>query len=518
MRVKLAFLLRVLFSCHSVFLGFVFAALQLFPYQQVRAQSTPIAIDPEFFRCSGPLELDVWKIWDEQAMGWANSQLIESRLKARGDSYALYDVEILFHNLLAMAQRCQRVDRQLQLAAIANSAYATLEVAPGGEKGRAWVCRGGNVCNTSNKLINTEVMLTSVQFLAFSASLANGINRQTLVEIPRNFVDETIAIASEHLIRWGNLQERMALRKRIQARPEDIKDGSSALFLTDKELWQISIYADLAGLLQAKNSSEAKPRFTADEFVVLKETLTLLLRLVNSRITTSHVSLNGSLKENLADLDAGFWRLYSTNKFASYSGSEKPMTCVPDADNPGKFKIINNLDASAIGVVKNIGWDISHARRLVHFFDALDRNRTAITNIFGIPASDMPSSEVFEAFARQLHVKVWNQDLQRPLFSNYFSGANGWYRVAYDNGTGQCVEGTPPYGLSDSFPTGGYIAWAAYIPGLQTLGEKLFQLTKSQALADTEFLTKYYPNLARKPRNTAAILAELMFWPSLIKE
>ena len=50
-----------------------------------------------------------------------------------------------------------------------------------------------------------------------------------------------------------------------------------------------------------------------------------------------------------------------------------------------------------------------------------------------------------------------NGDATQPLFSNYWSGVNGWYRVAYDNGADQCREGYPPYGLTDSFPTGGYL-------------------------------------------------------------
>jgi hypothetical protein len=361
-------------------------------------------------------------------------------------------------------------------------------------------------------------MLTSVQFLAFATSVAQGMNSQVHTDFSRNFVDQTIAVVSEHLLRWGSVKERVTIHKRIQARPEDVKDGSSALFLTDKELWQVSIYADLAGLLQKKGLGDGKFNFSSDELNLLKESFSLLLRLINSRITINQAKVDDTTIVDSADLDVGYWRLYSTNKFASYSGAQKPVTCIPDKDISGKFKIVSNLDGGLVSVVDNIGWDISHARRLVHFFDAVDRNRTAITRVFDIPEAEVPSRKVFEAFARQLLQKVWNQDSQRPLFSNYFSGANGWYRVAYDNGTGQCVEGSPPYGLSDSFPTGGYVTWAAYLPDLQILGENLYKLSKSSLKADHDFLSKYYPSLVERPRKTTGLLAELMFWPSLIQK
>ncbi len=106
---------------------------------------------------------------------------------------------------------------------------------------------------------------------------------------------------------------------------------------------------------------------------------------------------------------------------------------------------------------QDTGWDISHARRLVHALDALERNRDAMKAIFSLNDGQLPAIGLPSAFAGTLVAVVWNGDTANPLFSNHWSGANGWYRVAYDNGTGQCREGSPPYGLADSFPTGGYI-------------------------------------------------------------
>jgi hypothetical protein len=127
----------------------------------------------------------------------------------------------------------------------------------------------------------------------------------------------------------------------------------------------------------------------------------------------------------------------------------------------------------------DVGWDISHARRLAHVLDALVRNQTAIAETWGGLGVDVSWTRITRAFAKNLVAKVWNGDSQFPLFANYWNGANGWYRVAYDNGTGQCREGTPPFGLTASFPEGGYAAWSRYQPTIGRLGFQLYALFKS---------------------------------------
>lgn len=108
-------------------------------------------------------------------------------------------------------------------------------------------------------------------------------------------------------------------------------------------------------------------------------------------------------------------------------------------------------------------------------FDAIERNRQAMREVFGIEETVLPETATRPAFAQQLVVKVWNGDMERPLFTNYWSGAKGWYRVAYDNGTSQCREGTPPFGLTNSFPTGGYASWAPHAPEIRILGRRLYE-------------------------------------------
>ncbi|MFZ1831128.1 MAG: hypothetical protein WAW42_20690 [Candidatus Competibacteraceae bacterium] len=137
--------------------------------------------------------------------------------------------------------------------------------------------------------------------------------------------------------------------------------------------------------------------------------------------------------------------------------------------------------------------------------------------VFGIDETVLPETATRPAFAQQLIVKVWNGDIERPLFTNYWSGANGWYRVAYDNGTPRCMEGTPPFGLSHSFPTGGYASWAPHAPEIRILGRRLYGLSRASDEASRNFMDQYYPRLGGKASSGRRMLNELMFWPSLVE-
>ncbi|GJG94627.1 hypothetical protein [Cupriavidus pauculus] len=491
------------------------------PSAQAQVQSgglMPAALD-----CGGPVEDLVWRRWDGDprrngeggARVFVEQQLIADRLLKQGDTYALYHFEIYFHNLLAMAQRCQRTDRQAELAHLVASTYAKLEPAPGDQPGRAWICRGGPECTHTPRLRDKELMLNSTQFMAFASSLANGISRENRKGARNDFVEQTATIAREHLERWNTPAAQDTLRKQIAARPEDVKNTSSALFLTDKELWQISIYADLAGMLVARPPLAQSAELNAARLAAMKTHLELLLQLVAARTTVQEIPAPNDKSGKtikVADLDAGFWRLYDTNRYAAYTGRDKPVVCKRDPVTQ-QVTAQTVIPADRFAPVANISWDISHARRLVHFFDAIERNRAAMVQVYGLDPAMLPSQDTMAAFVRQFSLHVWNRDRVRPLFTNYYSGTNGWYRVNYDNGTGSCAEGYPPYGISDSFPTGGYAVW----PSMHEQGVRLFDITQSLRLEDQAFVAAYYPNFARSRSASSRMTDEMMFWPTLVR-
>jgi hypothetical protein len=138
--------------------------------------------------------------------------------------------------------------------------------------------------------------------------------------------------------------------------------------------------------------------------------------------------------------------------------------------------------------------------------------------VWHLPADALPSQAVMKAFAQQLHQHVWNQDTQHPLFANYYSGANGWYRVAYDNGTGRCSEGYSPHALTDSFTAGGYVTWGQWVPQLGDLGWQLLGLSESSQPEDRAFMSRYYRGLTPDAAPQVLRGQRLMFWPTLVHQ
>ena len=420
----------------------------------LKTKAPAIAAD----RCGGALEAEIWALWDAQGRTNLRQQLIGTRLLAQGDTYALYDIQIYFHNLEAMAERCQRVDRLTQLADDLMPVFDALQ--PLSEQSPAdtgWVCKGGAVCNARNGLINKEVMLVSVQGLGLMSALAGALARLPDPQARTHpFIRQTVKTAVAHLLRWGDSTARLNWQRLMSARSQDVKDGSSALFFTDKALWQIAIYANLAGiatrqpeLLQDMGLEGAAQRDLA-------QNADLLLRLFKARVTLSTRESLRLGRVTVADVDRGFWRLYPDYRYAGYAGAEQPAACRDGAHGTPQLL----MNAKSIAPISDLGWDFSHARRLVQVMDALDLNGQALRTWYGLSPSVLPPADLAKAFAAQLLVASWNGDVQAPLFTNYWGGANGWYRVAYDDGTGRCVGGVPPFGLCVSFATGGYAAWA----------------------------------------------------------
>lgn len=113
---------------------------------------------------------------------------------------------------------------------------------------------------------------------------------------------------------------------------------------------------------------------------------------------------------------------------------------------------------------------------------------------------------------------VWNGDTIQPLFTNYWNGANGWYRVAYSNGMNRCIEGYPPSGLSDAFPTGGYPTWGRFYPVIIRIGLSVLDVTSAPTwtTAQEVYVHRYYQLLTAQAPPNARMTNRLMFWPSLV--
>lgn len=473
-----------------------------------------------YYRCGGELEEAIWRLWENQGREVLRLQLIEERLVKQGDTYALYDIQIYFHNLVDLANRCQRPERMHQMADSLMPLLSKLERLPNNQSQRGWVCKGGLVCNHRNRLINSEVMLVSVQGLGLLSSLAQ-IMSSSNVQSVRNhvFVAEVAKVSAEHILRWWtDANARANWLPSLSALPVDVKADSSALFFTDKSLWMITIYANLAGLyLQQPALSKL---LSSEQLQEISNAMRSALALFKTRTTFRTVFSHNEKWSNeqteiTASIDEGFWRLYPENRYAGYTGTLPPAACHKLSDGVSKPQL--NVDPKDVPIVANLGWDFSHARRLVQALSALEINRNAIKLVYKLNTQDLLELYTEKAFAKQLVTQVWNGDLEAPLFSNYWSGANGWYRVAYDNGTGLCYAGYPPYSLSDAFAYGGYATWAKHYPVIGEIAQSIYMLSISQNQNDRQYIKKNMPGLALTNALHNRAHTQLMFWPTLVQ-
>lgn len=128
--------------------------------------------------------------------------------------------------------------------------------------------------------------------------------------------------------------------------------------------------------------------------------------------------------------------------------------------------------------VPGVGWDISHARRFVDVFDTLHRHRD-------VTGQSFPDEQVMRAFANQFAYVIFNGDLEKPLFTNFFDGSNGWYRVNY---AGREKFGYAPYDLSYVGLVGGYGFWARYNPDIERVNEALLRMVLADVKSAPELV------------------------------
>lgn len=459
------------------------------------------------FQCGGAVEADTWRLWTSQSRDLIGKALIEGGLKAHGDTYVLYDLQGYLQNLVAMGARCGRTAELRGIARFLAPLFDELVDLPGGA-GKAWVCRGGRVCNAANGLQGAEVVLTSSQYLALVMRVASALLPLADGDAEvRGFIDQATRTTVSHLDRWANGKPGLRINERLAARPSSVRDGGSQLFYNDTDLWMLALHAEVAGVVQARDGLNGLLDSPRDAALRRRDAVVGLLRLLEARSTTRPVDSRWTGKAIAADLDRGFWRLYVDNRFAGFEGARSPAACAAGPDNlPVREQ-----------PVETVGWDLSHARRLVHAFDAIDRQRDAVARQYQLAAAALPPPTRAREFAAQLVTAVWNGDTELPLFRNYWDGSNGWYRAGYTGGGRSCFEGYPPFGLTDAFPTGGFAVWSVHYPVLGRLSERLYHLVADQAPVSAAFIAQHYPGLSPSAPSSTRILNRLMFWPSLVR-
>ena len=134
-------------------------------------------------------------------------------------------------------------------------------------------------------------------------------------------------------------------------------------------------------------------------------------------------------------------------------------------------------------------WDLSHARRFVHVFDAL-YDAKAITG------TDFPTLAEMQGIAAQFTYGTFNRDFKNPKFTEFISGTMGWYRVNYGSlcttDADGCTKGYDPWDGSSAAITSGWGEWAKYNADTGYLYCKLDAMINSTDTDVRNHVIRYY--------------------------
>ena len=219
--------------------------------------------------------------------------------------------------------------------------------------------------------------------------------------------------------------------------------------ITDTDMWI------LAGVIEMLAAHKREPVRVPIDKPRRKEYLdyaALGIRFIRSRLTENALKDFDGKPVKGWNFDLGAWDTHSGYGYAGYTGETFPTK--KDKQAPVQA-----------------GWDISHARRLVHVLETLHNNRK-------VTGQSFPTREDLIRFANQLLYGVFNRDFKKPLFTNFMDGTNGWYRVNY---AGRKNFGYGPYHLSNSVATGGYGLWAKYNPDIKRVTDALWDMLRQVA-------------------------------------
>lgn len=467
------------------------------------------------FSCTGPVHAQAVTLWERVTRPHI-AGLLENGLRKGGNVYVLYDAQEKLQSFVEMTRRCRDVRQIEEITVTLSPVFPALQCSPATGV-CAWICRGGPVCTPANRLLGKEVVLVSSQFLGLLGAVATDIVENVPVRdrtpAEKAFLSNATSAIATQVNRWLSQSYFAGVARRSGITPADVKDGGSEYFFLDIDLWYMTSLSNLAELREAgfplNTDMDGSRAFRA-----LQDKDRQIASLFN--LFLNRVALLNSSNGRRAEIDRGYWRKYSDGRYARYAGATAPMVCRTGAH--GKRQLVLQMQATPSYIDPDVGWDVSHARRLVPALATFERNRANLHKVFGYSNGRFDPAALKRAFADQVATKIWNHDSLYPLFSNYWDGSNGWYRVGYENGTGECQAGAPPYDLGWSIPTGGYLEWSDVNPTLRALGERLYALTNAQDARSRAFVGKFYREFAARPEtgNTSSDVWRLTMLSSLV--
>jgi len=480
----------------------------------------PVSSQNKFdFSKKGEIHDQAIHAWNTHYRDYFASE-IKRRLFQDNDIYVLYDIQIGgLQSFVEMTRRCKDTQQIAELVDLLSPIFSTLKPISETDNSTGWICNGGSIC-TAYGFLGKEVPLCSVQYLGLLGALATDISenippsQQTAAE--KAFLGNAFNTMAVQLNRWFTAGYFTSVDKRFHITSADIKDGSSRYFFSDRDLWNLTVLSDLSELHQAgiqPAGEDGKKAF--DDLQNKKDGIKKVFDLFLAR-----TFLTRSSKGVRAEIDKGFWKYFFDNRYASYAGATAPVSWEKDSD--GKWQMNTRVTWDSSYLAQDVSWDISHSRRLVAALETFVRNKGNIKKVWGYDNPAFDPVALREAYANQIVEKIWNGNREYPLFSNFWSGDNGWYRVAYANQTGRQFVGYPPYGLNTSMPDGGYPLWGAFQPTLRTIFRNIFALSQTDDAKAKSFISQYYQglfsgsrsgNTSKKPILSLSFLSDLVGLP-----
>jgi Viral BACON domain len=444
-------------------------------------------------------------------------QNLESRLNAT-QSYTsiLYDLQVWTNLLFIYAYRVKNKDLLDQLAGLFMKSYNHLKTfdsywffAGNRSLGRngyfkiplpnpstMWV----KEISTNKGPVDLEVTLHSSQILYM---LSHALH--CFVSLPDNFLTDnmnefirrTPTILFDHYQRWiflnnqsndysdglgvfqtkvwdcshGRFNHYQFLEKKLNRKFGDLISLSYCNAVRDEDLW---ILCGAVEMLASARKKVGLFNIDANQEAMYLEYFAIGCRLTESRLAPTQLKDFESNPIQGLSFEPGGWNSHRDLRYAGYSGAQFPE---PEIENPGV-----PVNHTAHPLPEKLSWDISHARRFVHVFETLYRNRT-------ITQQEFPSRQVMEQLANQVTYGVFNGDLKKPLFSNYFDGTNGWYRINYSKRKG---FGYAPWDHSMEWLACGYAAWKNYQPRLAMVNQAVWDMIDSTDSQVKTFKLEHY--------------------------
>jgi|GEM_PF-1106531 len=438
--------------------------------------------------CSGYcVSSDIKKIIDDI---WAyRKPLLISNMKAgleEKNTYPLYDIQTYTNNLLKYSDYCRDYKIIDDLASVYLTAYPYLTKDKDGYK--KWIydnAEGPAARGLENIIISSQFSYLLSNAINIIASIDNEKRTAKMNELVSKY---TPILVNDHYSRWSDSYSS-SISEKINKKT----------YVTDADMWMTIGPIEI---LSANKKDPELVNLSNAEKIKLSSFVKLGINLIKSRITTTSLTNFSGAKVSGVGFDFGAWANYPDYAYAGYSGKTFPVS-------------------SDKKTVSNVGWDISHARRLVHVFTSLYENKDIVGESF-------PDINLMKGLSNQLSYKIFNKNLQKPLFTNFIDGTAGWYRVGY-SGTG---FGYPPYGMNNSYLTAGYSFWAKFNSDMYKISSSLWNLLNNVwnnsnedvvNFAQQNYASEFFNNYKRdtslsaftKSYNKTNSLNLLMFLPSL---